>query len=121
MHPQSPTLTINRTVLKESDEIAILGVPFDYKMVFEKPVRSVSEQLHKDGILKKSCRLFHNRSLLLRCFRGFVLSFLEYFCVVWWSASDTTGPCSQWCHFFNWDVFESDIAHRRSVAVLCML
>ena len=33
----------------------------------------------------------------------------------------TTGPCSQWCPVSNWGVFECDIAHRRSVAVLCML
>ena len=35
MHPQSPVLTIGGTVLKESDEIVILGVTFDYKMTFQ--------------------------------------------------------------------------------------
>ena len=34
---------------------------------------------------------------------------------------NSTGPCSQWCPVPNWGVFEWDIAHRRSVAVLCML
>ena len=33
----------------------------------------------------------------------------------------TTGPCSQWCPVLNWGVFECDIAHRRSMAVLCIL
>ena len=42
MHPQSPPLTIGGTVLKESDDIFILGVTFDSKMTFEKHVRSVS-------------------------------------------------------------------------------
>ena len=32
----------------------------------------------------------------------------------------TTGPSSQWCPVSNWGVFECDISHRRSVAVLCM-
>ena len=32
MHPQSPPLTIGRTVLKESDDLVILGVTFDSKM-----------------------------------------------------------------------------------------
>ena len=32
----------------------------------------------------------------------------------------TTGS-SQWCQFFKWGVFECDITHRQSVAVLCML
>ena len=34
MHPQSLALTIVRTVLKESDDLAILGVTFDSKMIF---------------------------------------------------------------------------------------
>ena len=42
MHPQSPALTIGRTVLKESDGLVILGVTFDSKMTFEKHLRSVS-------------------------------------------------------------------------------
>ena len=31
MHPQSPASTIGGTVLKESDDIVILGVTFDSK------------------------------------------------------------------------------------------
>ena len=34
MHPQSPALTIGGTVLKESDDLIILGVTFDSKMTF---------------------------------------------------------------------------------------
>ena len=42
MHPQLPPLIIGRTVLKESDDLVILGVTFDFKMTFEKHLRSVS-------------------------------------------------------------------------------
>ena len=42
MHPQSPPLTIDGTVLKESDDLDILGVTFDSKLTFEKHLRSVS-------------------------------------------------------------------------------
>ena len=42
MRPQSPPLTINGTVLKESDDLDILGVSFDSKLTFEKHLRSVS-------------------------------------------------------------------------------
>ena len=42
MHPQSPPLTIGGTVLKESDDLVILGVSFDSKMTLEKHLRSVS-------------------------------------------------------------------------------
>ena len=36
MHPQSPALAIGRTVLKESDDLVILGVTFDSKITVEK-------------------------------------------------------------------------------------
>ena len=42
MHPKSPALTIDGTVLKESGDFAILGVTFDSKMTFQKRLRSVS-------------------------------------------------------------------------------
>ena len=42
MHPQSPSLTIGGTVLKESADLDILGVTFNSKMTFEKHLRSVS-------------------------------------------------------------------------------
>ena len=79
MHPQSPLLTIGETVLKESDDLVILGVIFDSKMAFEKHLCSVSRAVSQRlGILRKSWRVFHDRSLLGRYFRGFVLPVLEY-------------------------------------------
>ena len=42
MHPQSPTLTIGGTVLKESDDLVLLGVTFNFKMTLEKHLRCVS-------------------------------------------------------------------------------
>ena len=87
--------------------------------------RAASQRL---GILRKSWRVFQDRLLLGRCFRGFVLPVLEYCSAVWCSTADThrasihtTRPCSQLCRFLTWGVFECDIAHRRSVAALCML
>ena len=62
MRPQSPPLIIGRTVLKESDDLVILGVTFDSKMTFEKHLRSIwyLEVLASN----------HNRSILGRCFLG---------------------------------------------------
>ena len=89
-HPQSPALTIGRTELKESDDLVILGVTFDSKMTFEKHLRSVSKAASQWlGILRKSRQVFHDRLLLERWFRGFVLPFLEYCYAVWCSAADT--------------------------------
>ena len=79
MHPQSPPLTIGGTLLTESDDLVILGVTFDSKMTFEKHLRSVPRAASQRlGILRKSWRVFHDRSLLGRCFRGLVLLVLEY-------------------------------------------
>ena len=94
----------------------LFWVTFDSKMTFEKHLRSVS---------RAASRVFHDRSLLGRCFRGFVLPVLEYCSAVWCSAADThlklldravSGP-----RFQTGGVFECDISHRRSLAVLCML
>ena len=90
MHPQSCPSTIGRTVLKESDDLVILGVRFDSKMTFKKHLLSVSRAASQRlGILRKSWQVFHDRSLLGRCFRGFVLPVLEYCSGVWCSAADT--------------------------------
>ena len=48
-------------------------------MTFEKHLRSVSRAASQRlGILRKTWRVFRDRSLLGRCFRGFVLQVLEY-------------------------------------------
>ena len=77
------------------------------------------------GILRKSWPVFHDRSLLQRCCRGFVLPVLGYSSPVWCSATgthlkllDRAVSCAR---FLTEGVFECDIAHRRSVAALCML
>ena len=124
MHLQSPPLTIGETLLKESDDL-ILGLTFDSKMTFEKHLRSVSRAASQRlGILRKSWRVFHDRSLLGRCFRGSVLPVLEYCSAVWCSAADThlklLDRAVSAARFLTGGVFEWDIADRRSVAVFCM-
>ena len=74
----------------------------------------------------KSWRVFHDRLLLGRCFRDFVKSVLEYCSAVCCcSAADThltlLDRVVSRVSFLTGDVFESDIAHLRSGAVLCML
>ena len=63
---------------------------FDSKMTFEKHLRLVSRAASQRlGILRKSWRVFYDRSLLERYFPGFVLPILEYCSSVWYSATDT--------------------------------
>ena len=108
------------------NRLVILGVTFDSKMIFEKHLRSVSRAASQRlGILRKSRLVIHDRLLLGRCFSGFVLPVLEYFSAVWYSAADThlrllEGVVSG-ASFLTGGVIECDLAHRRSVAVLCML
>ena len=69
MHPQSPPLTIDGTVLKESDNLDVLGVTFDSMLTFEKHLCSISRAASQRlGILRKSWLVFHDRLLIRRCF-----------------------------------------------------
>ena len=113
-------------MLKESDDLDILGVTFDSKLTFEKHLYSVSRAASQRlGILRKSWRVFHDRLLIGRCFWGFVLPVLEYCSTVWCPAADThlklldhvvSGAC-----YLAGGVPNCYLSHRRSVAVLCML
>ena len=96
------------------------------KLTFEKNLRLVSRAAsQRFGILRKSWRVFHDRSLLERCFLGFDLPGLEYCSAVWCSAADThlklLDHVVSSARFLTGGVFECDITHHRSVAVLCML
>ena len=75
--------------------------------------------------MSKSWQLFHNRSLLLRTFWSVVLPVLEYCSVVWCSAADShfelLDEVVRSAGFLAGGVLECNLAHRRSVAVLCML
>ena len=63
MHLQSPPSTVGRTVVMESDDLDILGVTFDGKMIFEKHLCSVSRAIFQRlGILRKSWRVFYEIS-----------------------------------------------------------
>ena len=126
MHPQSPALTIGRTVLKESDDLVILRVTIDSKMTFQKHFRSDSRAASQQlGILRNSWQVFHDRLLLVRCFLGFVLPILEYCSAVWCSAADThlnlLYRVVNGASFLTGGGLECDLVHCRSVAVLCIL
>ena len=95
-------------------------------MTFEMHLRSVSiAASQKLRILRRFWGVFHDRSFLGSCFRGFVLPVLECCSAVWCSAAVThlklLYRAVSGARFLTGGVFECDIAHRRSVAVLCML
>ena len=104
-------------------------------MIQRRPLISIfarfPEQLLKDFLrtrqdfLRKSWRVFHDRSLLGRCFWGSVMPVLDYYSAVWCSSADThlklLDRAVSGARFLTGGVFECDISYRRSVAVLCML
>ena len=95
-------------------------------MAFEKHLGYVSRAAsQRPGISRKSWQVLHDRLLLGRCLRGFFLSVLEYCNAVWCSGEDrhlqlldrvVSGDC-----LLTGCVFECDLEHRRSLAVLCMI
>ena len=68
--------------------------------------------------------MLDDRSLLEKYFRGFVLPVLQYCSAVWSSTDDThlklLDRVVSAARFLTGGVFECDIAHRRSDAVVCM-
>ena len=102
------------------------GVTFDIKITFEKHFCSVSSAAaQRLGIMRKSWQVFHDRLLLLRSSWSFVLPVLEYCSAVWCSAADShIKPLDRVVRsagFLAGGVSECNLAHRRSVAELCIL
>ena len=85
MHPQSPALTIGRTMLKESMMTLLY---WEWQLIPRWFLRSIFARFEKKrlGIVRISWQAFHYRLRLGRCFRGFVLPVLEYCSAVWCSA-----------------------------------
>ena len=92
-------------MLKESDNLVILGRTFVSKMTFEKLLVLFPELL-LTGLV--SCGSPGNYSMI-DCILGDALVFFParfgvLFCsVVLRCDTHTTGPCSQWFQFLNWE------------------
>ena len=130
MYPQSPSLTNGGTVLKESDDLLILGVTFDPKLTFEtfqtfeafhRLSRAVSQRLGIEEVLANISCWIDSWEVL----SPYWPAYLAYCSALWCSAANRL--LEQLCRvvsgalLINGGVFESDITHRLSVAVLCML
>ena len=75
--------------------------------------------------MRNSWQVFHDLSLLLKYFWSFVLPVLEYCSAVWCSAADShlklLDRVVRSGGFLAGGVLDCNLAHRRSVAELCML
>ena len=95
-------------------------------MTFEKHLRSVSSAAaQRLCIMRKYWNLFHVRSLLLRSVWSFVLLVLEYCSAMWCSAADShlklLDRVVRSGGFLAGGVLDCNLAHRQSIAELCML
>ena len=98
----------------------------EWLLSFENHLRSVSSAAAlRFGTMRKYWQVFHDRSLLLRSIWSFVLKVLEYCSAVWCSAADShltlQDRVVRSAGFLVGGVLECNLAHRRSVAELCML
>ena len=127
MHPQSPPLTVGGTLLKE---LCWIPCYIGSDIWFQDDLREASSlgfqsSFSKTWYVEEVLAGVLCLSLLGRCFRGLVLPVLEYCSAVWCSAADThlklLNPAVSGARFLTRGVFECDIAHRRSMAELCML
>ena len=65
VHPLLTPLSLDRTVLKESADLVILGVTFDVKITFEKHLRPVpSAAAQRLCTMRKSWQVFHDRRFM---------------------------------------------------------
>ena len=86
--PSFPDFVIGGNVVKMVNQLKILGVVVDSKLLFESHVRSVAASASRRiGILRKSRSVFRNDSIVSRCFWSFILPVLEYCSPVWMSAA----------------------------------
>ena len=113
-------------MLKESDDLDVLGVTFDSGLTFERRLRSVSRAASRGlGVMGESWRVFRDRLLIEGCFWGFVLPVLECCSAVLCSGADARlGLLDRvvvGARFLAGGVLNCDLSHRRSVAVLSVL
>ena len=99
---------------------------FDAKMPFEKHLCSVYRAaVQRIGITKKNWQGFSDLVLILRYFWSFILPLLEYCSAVKCSAAYSQlillDRVVVGASFLAGGVLECNVAHRRSVAVLCIL
>ena len=126
-HNASPITPINNwpNCTKGVGWPCYIGSDIWFQVTFEKHLRSVSRtDSQRLGILRKSWRVFHDRSLLFRCFRGFILPVLEYCSAVWCSVPIHTlklldrAVSGAW--FLTGAVFECDIVDPWQYCVCCI-
>ena len=94
-------------------------------MTFEKHLRSVSRSASQRRYLEEVLASVPWQIACWEMLSGFVLPVLEYCSAVWCSTVDThlklLDRAVSGARFLTGGLFQSDISHRRSVAVLCVL
>ena len=119
MHPQSPALTIDRTVLKESDDLVILGVTFDSKILLRSIFARFDEKVLNGWVSWGS----PGKYSMIDCFLGEAIS--TRFRVLYFFSADKhlklLDHVVSGASFLTGGVFEWDLAHCQYLTILHML
>ena len=111
-----PLLTLNGSVIQESNNIKLHGILIASKLTFEYHLRHLSNNLsQKNGIERKCISVFNDLDIARKCFNAFILSFFEYCYPVWMSAAECHMKLlfrNFWCLMFLLQASDISIEHR---------
>ena len=81
-------LVVDGTVVEMVSELKILDVILDFKLAFEKQVRTkAASASRRVGFLRKTMSVFRDVAVVAKCIWAFILPVLEYCSPVWVSAA----------------------------------
>ena len=121
-----PSVYFNNIPVAEEDEIKLLGVTFDRQLSFRSHLRNVSSKANQRLHFFKKVAPLLNVPGKLAVYKGFVRPTMEYSCLVWMGASDTSlrqldRVQRRALHLIGPGTYLPRPAHRRAIASLCYI
>ena len=121
-----PSIYFNNIPVAEEDEIKLLGVTFDRQLSFRSHLRNVSSKANQRLHFFKKVAPLLNVPGKLVVYKGFVRPTMEYSCLVWMSASDTSlrqldRVQRRALHLIGPGTYLPRRSQRRAVASLCYI
>ena len=119
-----PSIYFNNIPVAEKDEIKLLGVTFDRQLSFRSHLRNVSSKANQRLHFFKKVAPLLNVPGKLAAYNGFVRPSMEYSCLEWMSASDTSlrqldRVQRRALHLIGPGTCLPRLSYRRAVASLC--
>ena len=121
-----PSIYYNNIAVAEEDEIKLLGVTFDRQLSFRSHLQNVSSKANQRLHFFKKVAPLLNVPGTLAVYKGFVRPTMEYSCLVWMSAYDTSlrqldSVQRRALHLIGPGTYLPLLSHRRAVASVCYI